>query len=92
MSIEPNIVGTPLPFLNGKQGNQNSEPVSSCLTVIQQFRELFFFSIFEQKLANCPWKECKSDTGETYYLNSQTQESTWNKPKELKDIEGTETM
>lgn len=30
-----------------------------------------------------PWEELKSDTGETYYYNSVTQQSQWDKPAEM---------
>ena len=78
------------------------------MTVIQQLIELmfqFFLNrncptvnranvsiLFKQKLARSPWKEHKTDTGETFYVNSQTKETTSTKPQELKDLEGTETM
>ena len=39
-------------------------------------------------LAQCPWKEYKSDAGKTYYHNSVTKESRWTKPKELEELEG----
>jgi len=37
-------------------------------------------------LASCPWKEHKSDTGRSYFYNSDTKESVWVVPKELEDL------
>ena len=40
----------------------------------------------ELLLANCPWKEYKSDAGKVYFHNIETKESVWIIPKELQDI------
>ena len=39
----------------------------------------------ERLLAQCPWKEY-SDGGKTYYNNTETKESVWTIPKELKEL------
>ena len=38
-------------------------------------------------LAQCPWREHKTENGRVYYHNTETKESRWVKPKELDDIE-----
>ena len=43
--------------------------------------------MLQKLLAQCPWKEYKSDSGKVYYHNSQTKESCWTKPKELEELE-----
>ena len=45
------------------------------------------FGDLQKLLAQCPWKEYKSDSGKVYYHNSQTKESCWTKPKELEELE-----
>ena len=35
----------------------------------------------------CKWSEHTSPEGKKYYYNSETQESIWEKPQELKDWE-----
>merc|ERR1719427_2254392 len=40
----------------------------------------------ELLLANCPWKEYKSDAGKVFFHNIETKESVWIIPKELRDI------
>ena len=35
----------------------------------------------------CKWSEHTSPEGKKYYYNSETQESVWEKPQELKDWE-----
>ena len=37
-------------------------------------------------LAQCVWKEHKSDTGRSYFYNSDTKESIWVIPKELEEL------
>ncbi|NXL75921.1 PR40A factor, partial [Leptocoma aspasia] len=69
---------------------------SSCWKQESLFKELLkeifcgksLFSLHQQLLSKCPWKEYKSDSGKPYYYNSQTKESRWAKPKELEDLEG----
>ena len=39
----------------------------------------------ERQLAQCPWKEF-SDGGKTYYHHTETKESVWTIPKELKEL------
>ena len=39
----------------------------------------------ERQLAQCPWKEY-SDGGKTYYHHTETKESVWTIPKELKEL------
>ena len=39
----------------------------------------------ERLLAQCPWKEY-SDGGKTYYSHTETKESVWTIPKELKEL------
>ena len=39
----------------------------------------------ERLLAQCPWKEFL-DGGKTYYNNTETKESVWTIPKELKEL------
>jgi pre-mRNA-processing factor 40 len=34
-------------------------------------------------LAECVWKEHKTDAGKIYYYNSETKESVWDEPEEL---------
>lgn len=38
-------------------------------------------------LSSCPWKEYKTDSGRIYYHNFQTNETRWNKPIELEELE-----
>ncbi|XP_039370668.1 pre-mRNA-processing factor 40 homolog B isoform X2 [Mauremys reevesii] len=38
-------------------------------------------------LSRCPWREYKSDTGKSYYYNSQSKESRWTKPRDLDELE-----
>lgn len=38
----------------------------------------------ERAIASTRWKEYKSDKGREYYVNSDTKETTWNVPPELK--------
>lgn len=33
---------------------------------------------------SCPWTEHKAPDGRTYYYNSNTKQSAWEKPDELK--------
>uniref|UniRef100_A0A452H0H4 Pre-mRNA-processing factor 40 homolog A n=1 Tax=Gopherus agassizii TaxID=38772 RepID=A0A452H0H4_9SAUR len=42
----------------------------------------------ELLLSQCPWREYKSDTGKSYYYNSQSKESRWTKPRDLDELEG----
>ena len=42
-------------------------------------------SDLERQLAQCPWKEY-SDGGKTYYHHTETKESVWTIPKELKEL------
>ena len=35
----------------------------------------------------CKWTEHTSPEGKKYYYNSETQESVWEKPQEMKDWE-----
>lgn len=37
-------------------------------------------------LAQCVWKEHKSDSGRSYFYNSDTRESIWVVPKELEEV------
>ena len=37
-------------------------------------------------LAKCPWKEHRSDSGRSYFYNTDTKESVWVIPKELEEL------
>ncbi len=37
-------------------------------------------------LAQCVWKEHKSDSGKAYYYNSDTKESRWTIPSDLEEL------
>lgn len=37
----------------------------------------------QRLLAECVWKEHKTDAGKVYYYNSETKESVWDEPEEL---------
>lgn len=41
----------------------------------------------QKQLAQCPWKEYKSEQGKVYYHNAVTKESKWTKPKEYELLE-----
>ena len=45
-------------------------------------------SLTQKLLAQSKWKEHKSDSGKSYYYNSETKESVWSIPKELEDLRG----
>ena len=38
-------------------------------------------------MAQCRWNEYKTNEGRTYYYNSVTKESKWEKPAELEEFE-----
>ena len=46
----------------------------------------FLLSSLQLLLAQCVWKEHKSDSGRPYFYNSETKESKWTTPKELEDL------
>ena len=62
---------------------------SFILTTCNDRRHLYLaaalMSEAERQLAQCPWKEY-SDGGKTYYHHTETKESVWTIPKELKEL------
>ena len=51
---------------------------------------IFFFSQIDPDIVNKArdWSEHKAPDGRSYYYNVSTQESVWDKPRPLKDLEG----
>ncbi len=41
--------------------------------------------VIEKELPKSPWEELKTDDNKTYYYNSKTRKSVWERPKELDD-------
>ena len=65
---QPKAGGKPMFNFTSSDSGSSSGPPPSAATAQQP---------------QCPWEEHKSDAGETYYYNSVTQESSWDRPKEM---------
>ncbi|XP_039602589.1 pre-mRNA-processing factor 40 homolog B-like isoform X2 [Polypterus senegalus] len=59
-------------------------PISSPALIVQQTAAGSDPSVLDTQRKTCLWTEHKAPDGRTYFYNSETKQSTWEKPDELK--------
>ena len=79
------ILGFPFGTLSNQWINQQSIIPSG----VDQYKQQLLFKIdTELRLQAAEWSEHKTPDGKIYFFNSKTQQSVWEKPKVLIQLEG----